>query len=288
MALAVELVAQGIAFGIRCLVPGWADSEASPAWGRLVGALVGAVVAVGGTRHFVEGLRFEWPSHRRGSPRAILDVLRQAISKVAIRQLCGGFLIVLAVMTLSVGAISLGGGWTFGDRAWSWGILYGLGAGLGAAVIEEVFFRRTLLRVALSRCRRVVALGISAAAFGLLHGVPRLLGGMAWGDAAWLTIAITLGPGMVLGAAWLATQRLWLPIGIHVAWNIGEYSILGINVPGDAGGRGVFASTWSGTTWLTGGQLGLDASLVTLIALLIVAAFLMCWARHNRRLERAS
>lgn len=36
--------------------------------------------------------------------------------------------------------------------------------------------------------------------------------------AAGLSIALT--GGLLMGAAYLATRSLWLPIGIHFAWNV--------------------------------------------------------------------
>jgi hypothetical protein len=56
------------------------------------------------------------------------------------------------------------------------------------------------------------ALGSTALIFGALHAANR-------GATGWSTIAVALSGGLVLGAAFILTRRLWLPIGIHFAVN---------------------------------------------------------------------
>jgi membrane protease YdiL (CAAX protease family) len=46
-------------------------------------------------------------------------------------------------------------------------------------------------------------------------------------------VAIALKAGVLRGAAYPATQRLWLPIGQHTGWNFTEDSIFGMSVSGN-------------------------------------------------------
>ncbi len=95
------------------------------------------------------------------------------------------------------------------------------------AVFEETVFRGVIFRLAECRYGSLAALVLSSAVFGLLHllnvaGEPISLDQKLLGP-----VLICLEAGLLLGAAYMATRRLWLPIGIHWAWNFFEGSVYG-------------------------------------------------------------
>jgi membrane protease YdiL (CAAX protease family) len=83
------------------------------------------------------------------------------------------------------------------------------------ATREELAFRGYPLRVLASETKPWLALLIVSALFVIEHK----LGGASWPAAL-------LGPGLgalVFGMAALATKGLALPLGLHAAWNIGDW-----------------------------------------------------------------
>ena len=118
-----------------------------------------------------------------------------------------------------------------------------------------------------------VALVASAVLFGLAH-VP--------GEGATvLAIANTVVAGVMFGAAYMLTQRLWLCIGIHAAWNYTLGSVFSIAVSGHQSRAGLIDGVLSGPDWLTGAAYGLEASVVTLVVLVALSAAFL-WPRKAR------
>ena len=85
--------------------------------------------------------------------------------------------------------------------------------------------------------------------------------------------------GILLGAAYLVTRRLWLAVGIHAAWNFTQGWVFSVPVSGGEAPLGLLITRRIGPDWLTGGDFGLEASVVGMVvatgagvALLVVAA----------------
>ena len=133
------------------------------------------------------------------------------------------------------------------------------------AVFEELLFRAMLLRILQAALGTRWALAVSALVFALAHfpndGVNAL------------GLVITVAAGVMFGAAYLKTGRLWLAAGLHFAWNFITGTVFSLPVSGGEA-KGWIIGRLSGPEWLSGGNYGLEASAVTLLAVLIVTALL--------------
>lgn len=79
--------------------------------------------------------------------------------------------------------------------------------------------------------------------------------------------------GVLLGVAYLLYRRLWYPIGLHLAWNLTTGPILGHEVSGYQGYETVLTESGQGPWWLSGGEFGIEGSVVmTVVELLAIAA----------------
>ncbi len=94
-----------------------------------------------------------------------------------------------------------------------------------------------------------------------------------------------------LAGIWLAlgywrTRSMWLPLGLHWAWNWTMGSLLGLPVSGITSltRAPLLRATDAGPAWLTGGAYGLEGGLACTVALLIATLFL--W--HTRLLKPAA
>jgi membrane protease YdiL (CAAX protease family) len=118
---------------------------------------------------------------------------------------------------------------------------------------EETLFRGVGLRLLEQRVGTGWALAMTSAFFGFahLHNPDSTL---------FAALAITFEAGILLGAAYLLTRRLWLAIGIHSAWNFAEGWVLSSPISGGTQPLGLLVTRWAGPDWLTGGAFGLEAS----------------------------
>ncbi len=109
---------------------------------------------------------------------------------------------------------------------------------------------------------------LSSTIFAVLHlGNP---------NSIWYATALGLFlAGIFLAYGWMRTGELWLPIGIHIGWNLFEGPIFGFPVSGLDTTRLVMHSVHGPTLW-TGGAFGPEAGLIILPAMALGA--LLIWA----------
>jgi membrane protease YdiL (CAAX protease family) len=122
---------------------------------------------------------------------------------------------------------------------------------LPAAVHEELLFRGYAFQK-LRRWNRVVALVFVALLFAALH-----MNNMA---VSWIGLVNIFLGGILLGLAYERFERLWFPIGVHLAWNVMSGPILGHEVSGYDSMATVFVERGGGPWWLTGGDFGIEGS----------------------------
>lgn len=194
---------------------------------------------------------------------------------------CGAGLLIGALLFLAVLAI-LGACGIY--RLAGTGPLIGMAKSLSEmamiALIEEVVFRGVLQRIPERSLGSRVALILSSLLFALAH-LPNE-------NITALAVANTFLAGLMFGAAFLATRRLWLAIGMHFAWNFLSDGVFSLPTSGNPG-RGWLVGELSGPEWLSGGAYGLEASSVTFIVMALATALLLRHAiRAGHLVPRAS
>lgn len=138
-----------------------------------------------------------------------------------------------------------------------------LAASIVAGYVEEVFFRAIIFRITEEGLGSWWALAISSALFGLAH--------IGNDNATWLSsAAIMIEAGILLGALYMLTKRLWAVVGVHFAWNYTQGGVFGVSVSGNPV-DGILQSSLSGPELVTGGEFGIEASVLTVLICLAVA-----------------
>ncbi|MBT2286086.1 CPBP family intramembrane metalloprotease [Paenibacillus polymyxa] len=148
-------------------------------------------------------------------------------------------------------------------------------AALGAAIVEELIFRGLMFQTMNKLLGNWAALAVTSLFFGIAH-----LGNT--GATLWSAFAITLEAGVLLGAAFLWRRNLWFVMGLHFSWNTLE-GLLGIPVSGHTT-TGLLIVKVKGPYLLTGGDFGLEGSVVPVIISLLIAIPMLYGAVHNRNL----
>jgi membrane protease YdiL (CAAX protease family) len=84
----------------------------------------------------------------------------------------------------------------------------------------------------------------------------------------------------------MLTRRLWLPIGIHAAWNFTQGWVFSVPVSGTAPPLGLLITRRIGPDWLTGGGFGLEASAVAMVLATLAGAVMAKVAIRRRGVVR--
>jgi membrane protease YdiL (CAAX protease family) len=184
-----------------------------------------------------------------------------------------GIAIGAGVMSLVVGIIALFGGYKVVGQNGPEVLIGVLGVAIISGITEEILFRGIIFRFFEQWLGSIAALSISALLFGLAHlGNP----GSSWLAA----FAIAIEAGIMLGAIYMLTRRLWAAIGLHMAWNSVQGGVFGIKVSG-TDVPGLLISKSSGSELLTGGAFGAEASLPAIILCTAVGVYFLWRAKQK-------
>lgn len=190
-------------------------------------------------------------------------------------ELGGGFGAGIVLFSLVFGIIlALGGYRIVGTNSPSV-LLLPLATSLLTGLVEETLFRGIFFRLMERLVGSWIALALSGALFGAAH--------LANPNATLFAgIAIALEAGIMLAALYMLTRRLWAAIGLHAAWNFAQGALYGIPVSGFQQ-VGLLRPSVSGSTLLTGGAFGAEASLTAVIVdtLFGVALLVIAYRRGN-------
>lgn len=146
---------------------------------------------------------------------------------------------------------------------------------LAHALFEEVLFRALLVTGILLTFgkRRVLAILLSAIVFGLSHAANP-------GTSPLSLLSSSLG-GAVYAIAFVGSGSIWLPLGLHFAWNFVQGPLLGMTVSGQAA-PGLFQAVDYGPTLFSGGVYGPEAGLVGIAARVATVVGVLAWLKLRR------
>ena len=236
--------------------------------------LLGGGWAITSARVVISILAVHWAY--RGMTRLVEDrSARELALDAAPRETGAGIVVGAACLSLTV-AIIAGLGYYHVESVGAWtALLTAFGIAATSGYIEEILFRGVLFRIAEEWLGTWFAFAISVGFFGLAHlSNPNAT---LYGAAA-----IGLEAGVLLGAAYILTRRLWLAIGIHFGWNFMQAGVFGPNLSGHEVGS-LLQSRLSGPDLLSGGALGVEGSLFAVVVCGALSAWFLMQARRRGR-----
>lgn len=197
--------------------------------------------------------------------------------KGAVGGLGRGLAIGVAMFAVVIGSIALLGGYRIEGLGSVWGAVMLVGLMAAAATTEELIFRGILFGIVEKYTGTWIALALTGLVFGMIH----LINPHA---TLWGALAIGIEAGFMLAAAYAATRTLWVPIGLHFGWNFTESGIFGAHSSGTSGSQGLLDGVVSGPALIGGGEFGPEASLLAVLAGLLLTAGFMVLARRRGNL----
>ncbi|HJY30164.1 MAG TPA: type II CAAX endopeptidase family protein, partial [Pyrinomonadaceae bacterium] len=174
----------------------------------------------------------------------------------------------LGFLTLAVGVVvaMVGRGVSFSINPVNWSAVIKSMIGsvvllVVAAFAEEAMFRGYALQT-LTRAKIAwLGVALTLALFGVAHLTnPNTVPGF--------TFINTSIAGLWFAIAYLRTRSLWLPLGLHWAWNWALGWFFGLPVSGlKVASHPLMTASDTGPFWLTGGTYGIEGGLAGTIAL---------------------
>lgn len=133
------------------------------------------------------------------------------------------------------------------------------------SVMEELLMRGVIFRIAEQAWGTWRALALTTVLFMAAH-LP--------GEISLIGMLVTAAASLALTAAYQLSRRLWLPMGMHFAWNYLFSAVFSVPVSGHEA-RGWLRGSMSGLEWLSGGTYGVEASAIALLVWAVAAGLLL-------------
>jgi len=145
---------------------------------------------------------------------------------------------------------------------------------LTAALVEDLLIRGLIIRVLENWLGTYITL-IIAMLFETLHIFnPNSNLFSAIFDLAW---------GFTMAMLFIYSKRIWLPFFFHVGWNFAQ-TFYGSNLTGISDMGTIIQSEFSGPVILTGGKVGIEGSIFTLIFLIAIGLTTFYFARKEGKI----
>lgn len=198
----------------------------------------------------------------------------------ALREWLVGVALGFGAITLTVVVIAAFGGY----RITGWNppsvLVPVLAMAMFSGVFEEIVIRGLVFRLLEEWLGSWTALALSALLFGLLHVMNP--------NATLLAaVAISIEAGILLAAMYMLTRRLWMAIGLHMAWNFTQGGVYGVAVSG-LEMPGLLSNSMQGPPLLTGGAFGAEASLPAILVCTSLGLWVLHRAHRQGRFVEAS
>ncbi|GAA4941076.1 CPBP family intramembrane glutamic endopeptidase [Actinoplanes utahensis] len=148
-----------------------------------------------------------------------------------------------------------------------------------AAVTEEVLFRGVLFRIVEERLGTYLSLTLTGVAFGAMHLFNE-------NATLWGALAIAVEAGFMLAACFAAFRNLWVPIGLHFAWNFLLAGVFTLTSSGNGLGQGLIQVTITGPELFTGGEFGPEGGVAAVGAGTLLTLIFLVMAHRRGHIVR--
>ncbi|MBZ0186909.1 MAG: CPBP family intramembrane metalloprotease [Candidatus Obscuribacterales bacterium] len=201
---------------------------------------------------------------------------RQILTDIGLRSdkvlpnLVVGFVIGGFLVSAIIGGVFLLGGYQVSGLSLIDNLISVLVFFLIVGIFEEVVFRGYLFGLFEKSIGTVGGVVVASLLFGFAHMLNSVEGLGFW-DQVLACLILSFESGLPLNIAFVLTRNLWLPIGIHWAWNFFEGPVYGAYVSGHGLEQSIVDSTLKGGFVLGGGPFGPESSLSGIVAGLLCA-----------------
>jgi len=179
-----------------------------------------------------------------------------------------GWLLSLIMVGAIVLALALLGHYRALQTDSPWMLVYAFVQFTSGAFLQVLLFRIILFRLCEEWLGTYLACALVAILFGVAHGANENFSPIGFA-------ALVVTDFLLLGA-FVLTRRLWLVWGIHAGWNFFQDGVFGLPNSGITSLPSWITPEITGPQWLTGGTIGLEAS-VPGVVLPLAATVLMFW-----------
>ncbi|QGK76095.1 CPBP family intramembrane glutamic endopeptidase [Flavobacterium sp. SLB02] len=144
------------------------------------------------------------------------------------------------------------------------------------AIIEEILIRGIIFRIMEEKLGSYIALTISSLLFGALH--------LANPHSSLISGICITTAGFLMGAAFIYSRSLWMPIALHFAWNFTQSGIFGAITSGNEKTKSLLEAKIQGPEFITGGAFGPEGSIQAIAFCALGTLILLILSRKENKI----
>jgi membrane protease YdiL (CAAX protease family) len=204
-----------------------------------------------------------------------LPLTKSALSRFAAGYLLWGFLPLTAILLImrALGVFYFGNPAIHGSEVVYWGLSWGV-VFLTVGLFEEYLFRGYALYT--------LSEGIGFWPAAIVLGVLFARAHMGNGGESHIGILDVFNFAIFAAATLRRTGNLWLAVGAHAGWDWGESFFYGVSDSGYQAPGHLLNPQMQGPDWLSGGSVGPEGSIVTLIFWVLMTVGVLVFYRPRR------
>lgn len=185
--------------------------------------------------------------------------------KKIIPELSAGWLLGFGSVTFIVSILALMGYYRI-DEFQSFGnVVYMFFDQLKVGFIEELLFRVIIFKLTEEVFGSWVAIAFQGVLFGFAHsGNPNA--------SIYSSLALIFSFTIFFGAGYMITRRLWFIMSFHWSWNFFQAGVFGMQNSGHVM-PSLIDSNVQGPEWITGGEWGLEMSVLSMVLLFGISIY---------------
>ncbi|OXG09200.1 hypothetical protein BC749_101680 [Flavobacterium araucananum] len=144
------------------------------------------------------------------------------------------------------------------------------------AIIEEVLVRGIIFRILEEKLGTYISLTISSVLFSVFHLLNP--------NGTLISAICITAAGFLMGAAFIYSRNLWMPIALHFAWNFTQSGIYGAITSGNEKTNSLVEAKIQGPEFITGGAFGPEGSIQAIVFCILGTVFLLALSHKNNQI----
>jgi len=145
------------------------------------------------------------------------------------------------------------------------------------AIAQEIIFRGYFINVLKRKFSTKTTIIVSSLIVTAFHADVFM---QALPTSIIMGLSLFLG-GILMALAYLRTNSLWLPIGLHIGWNLAQ-ALLNLAVTGQKFSDGEAPIVLTGPVIITGGTAGLEGSVIGLCSVIVGTVIVLILYRQTK------
>lgn len=182
-------------------------------------------------------------------------------------ELGAGILIAFLIVAIVVSILAVLGFYKIDELNPFGNVVYMFFDQMRVGFVEELLFRVIIFKLVEEFAGSWIAVAVQGILFGFAHATNP-------NATLFTSLTLVIFFSILFGAGFMMTRRIWFVMGFHWSWNFFQAGIFGMQNSGWEQ-PSLISPVITGPDWLTGGDWGIEISVLAMVMLFVVGLFFL-------------